>query len=445
MSPEVVFEVTGLSVNFGGVAAVSDVSFTLDKGQILGIIGPNGAGKTTVFDAISGFVNARGRVTLAGRDISGLSPQRRSRARLGRSFQDARLFPSLTVFETLAVAFERHNRAADPVSTALRLPWVARSERRIKARVEDLIELMGLGAFRDKFIAELSTGSRRIVDLAVIMAHDPLVLLLDEPSSGIAQRETEALGPLLLRIREETGASLLVIEHDMPLLRTISNEILALETGQVLTRGTPDEVLEDPRVVAAYLGTNQAVVERSGRRSSSGGTRPATRASAPRRPTSPKPPAEGRQGAGSRSAAKATGTAAAAKRTPAKSAGGRTSAKEASSPKRKPKASGTTDEVLIDLTGGEPVVRPSRTSRTSRSTGAKGTASTGSAPSGTGSGSGRRRSDSARDEAKAGSAKPKSPAKKSATAKTQAARSSGSRTTNGTGASRAKASTSSRS
>jgi branched-chain amino acid transport system ATP-binding protein len=125
---------------------------------------------------------------------------------------------------------------------------------------------MGLGAFRDKFVSELSTGSRRIVDLAAILAHDPLVLLLDEPSSGIAQRETEALGPLLLRIREQTGASLLVIEHDMPLITNISDEILALETGQVLTRGQPEEVLHDPRLVAAYLGTDRAVLERSGLR-----------------------------------------------------------------------------------------------------------------------------------------------------------------------------------
>jgi len=141
----------------------------------------------------------------------------------------------------------------------LNLPAVQESEEDVAFTVDDLIELMNLGAFRDKFVSELSTGSRRIVDLACIMAHDPLVLLLDEPSSGIAQRETEALGPLLLRIREETGASLLVIEHDMPLIRSVSDELLALETGSVLTRGKPDEVLEDPRLVSAYLGTDRSI------------------------------------------------------------------------------------------------------------------------------------------------------------------------------------------
>ena len=264
MSEGPVLEVANLTVRFGGVTAVDDVSFDLGRGQILGIIGPNGAGKTTLFDAISGFATATGRVVLDGTDVSDAPPERRSRARLGRSFQDARLFPSLTVAETIAVALERHHRAQDVVSTALRLPWVVKSERKVRERVEELIVLMGLTAFRDKFVSELSTGSRRIVDLAVILAHDPLVLLLDEPSSGIAQRETEALGPLLLRIRDEIGASLIVIEHDMPLITSVSDELLALETGAVLTRGSPSSVLEDPRLVAAYLGTDAAVVARSG-------------------------------------------------------------------------------------------------------------------------------------------------------------------------------------
>ena len=263
---EALFSVSSLGVNFGGVMAVDGVSFEVDRGAILGIIGPNGAGKTTVFDAVCGFVPSRGRVVLQGSDITRMSPEARAQARLGRSFQDARLFPSLTVSECLAVGFERHIRTEGVVSTALRLPWVRRSERRVKARGDELIELMGLGAFQDKFVAELSTGSRRIVDLALTMAHDPLLLLLDEPSSGIAQRETEALGPLLLRIRAETGASLLVIEHDMPLITSISDEILALETGTVLLRGRPDEVMNDARLLAAYLGTDPAAIRRSGAR-----------------------------------------------------------------------------------------------------------------------------------------------------------------------------------
>ena len=308
-------EVNGLTVRFGGITAVDDVTFDLEQGQILGIVGPNGAGKTTVFDAISGFVASSGRVTLDGHEISGKSPERRARARLGRSFQDAKLFPSLTVGEALKISFERHIRVEGVVFSALSAPWVRRSEKRIAARVEELIDLMGLGAFRDKFISELSTGSRRIVDLAAIMAHDPLVLLLDEPSSGIAQRETEALGPLLLRIREQTGASLLVIEHDMPLITGISDEILALETGSVLTRGKPEDVLNDPRLVAAYLGTDQAVLERSGTRKPARKAPPKKKAAVKKAPATKKAPAK----------------KLAAKKTPAKAAGAKRP-----SPKRSP-------------------------------------------------------------------------------------------------------------
>ena len=152
----------------------------------------------------------------------------------------------------------------DPVAAALNLPGRRRLRGQAAERVDELIELMGLEAFRDKFVDELSTGSRRIVDLACVLAHDPKVLLFDEPSSGIAQRETEALGPLLLRIREATGASLLVIEHDMPLITSIADEIIALDLGRVIVRGTPRDVVKHPAVVEAYLGTSEDVIHRSG-------------------------------------------------------------------------------------------------------------------------------------------------------------------------------------
>ena len=137
---------------------------------------------------------------------------------LGRSFQDARLVPSLTVAENVAIGLERFIELRDPIASALGLPGIVRQEEDVAWTVEDLIEMMNLGAFRDKFVRELSTGSRRIVDLAMCIAHDPKVLLLDEPSSGIAQKETEALGPLLRTIQRETGCALLIIEHDMPLI-----------------------------------------------------------------------------------------------------------------------------------------------------------------------------------------------------------------------------------
>ena len=270
-----------IAVSFGGIRAVDGASFTVHRGEILGLIGPNGAGKTTIFDAISGFVPVRGgRIRLAGTDITDWSPDARARAGLGRSFQDARLFPSLTVAENIAVSLERHLEVRDPVAAALGMPAVTESETEAAWQVHELIELLGLGAFRNKFVSELSTGSRRIVDLAMSIAHRPSVLILDEPSSGIAQRETEALGPLLQRIRDEIGCSLLVIEHDMPLVTAIADTMLALELGRVIAEGTSDEVVNHPQVVASYLGADESVIARSGNLQLSGPRRPPRRTAA---------------------------------------------------------------------------------------------------------------------------------------------------------------------
>ena len=260
-----ILQVEGLTRRFGGITAVDDVSFHLDHGKILGLIGPNGAGKTTIFDLISGLTPLNGgRIHLNGVDVTSWGPDKRATVGLGRSFQDARIFPSLTVAENVAIGLERHLTERDHLAAVLNLPAVQEQEDDVAYTVDDLIELMHLGAYRDKFVSELSTGSRRIVDLSMAIAHDPRVLLLDEPSSGIAQRETEALGPLLRRIQAETGCAMIIIEHDMPLITSVSDEIIALELGAVVTRGLPDEVLADPRVVSAYLGGDVDVIYRSG-------------------------------------------------------------------------------------------------------------------------------------------------------------------------------------
>jgi ABC-type branched-subunit amino acid transport system ATPase component len=265
-----VLRVDGLTKRFGGITAVNGVSFTLHDGEILGLIGPNGAGKTTIFDLLSGILPSDGgRIRLQGVDITDMGPDRRAAMGLGRSFQDARIFPSLTVAENIAIGLERHIETRDHLASLLALPSVLESERDVAYTVEDLIELMNLQAFRDKFVSELSTGSRRIVDLAMAIAHDPAVLLLDEPSSGIAQRETEALGPLLQHIQSETGCAMLVIEHDMPLITSVSDQIIALDLGTVILQDTPDAVISDPQVVSSYLGGDAAVIQRSG--SASGG------------------------------------------------------------------------------------------------------------------------------------------------------------------------------
>ncbi len=262
----VVLDVDGVTVAFGGVTALSDAALVLREGEIVGLIGPNGAGKTTLFDAISGFVRPdRGRVTLLGDDITDMSPDQRALLGLQRSFQDAGLFPALTVTENLLVALDRHLQVKNAAMAGLRLPNVNRAEWRLHKRAERLISLLNLEAYRDKFVRELSTGGRRMVDLASVLGTDPHALLLDEPSSGIAQRETEELGPLIQRIKAETACSILIIEHDMPLISAVADELIAMDLGTPVVRGTPADVMADQRVIDAYLGTSREAIQRSGR------------------------------------------------------------------------------------------------------------------------------------------------------------------------------------
>ena len=260
-----ILEIEDVTRSFGGILAVSSVTFDVRSNEIIGIMGPNGAGKTTLFDLLSGFVPLQGgSIKLLGQDITTKSPAERSKLGLGRSFQDARLFPSLTVAETIAVGLERFTSAKNPISGALHLPHVSRSEKEIRKQVNDLIELMGLGAYENKFISELSTGTRRMVDLACVIAHKPAVVLLDEPSSGIAQKEAEQLSPVLKRIRNEMNAALVVIEHDIALLADLSDQFVALNQGTVIARGEPDKVLANPTVVSSYLGSSKETIQRSG-------------------------------------------------------------------------------------------------------------------------------------------------------------------------------------
>ncbi|HVE93754.1 MAG TPA: ATP-binding cassette domain-containing protein [Acidimicrobiales bacterium] len=264
---DVILECVDVRKNFGGINAVDGVDLTLRKGEILGLIGQNGAGKTTLFDCVSGFIPVDGgRVYLAGEDITELAPHERAERGLGRSFQEARLFPSLTTAETISVSRERHLLTRSMVAAAFGQPVSRDSEVDVDAKVEFLIELMGLGAFHEKLTGELSTGTRRIVELACLLASDPEVIVLDEPSGGVAQKETEALGPLLQRVQEFTGTSILVIEHDMPLLAAICDGMLALELGRVIAQGSPDEVLNHPRVIESYLGVDESAINRSGAR-----------------------------------------------------------------------------------------------------------------------------------------------------------------------------------
>lgn len=261
---EKILTVEDVHLSFGGVQALSGAGIDIAAGEIVGIIGPNGAGKTTLFDVISGFVQPNsGRVMLDGKDVTTLDPHARAKLGLGRSFQNARLFPAMTVRENIAVAFERHLTVRNPLLAAIWAPSLRRAERRVGRQVNALIDQLGLEAYADKFVNELSTGTRRAVDIACVMASEPRVLLLDEPSSGLAQAETEELGPLLLRLSRQTGCGMLVIEHDVPLITSISDRMYAMELGAVIASGTPREVQENPNVQGSYLAASRDATSRS--------------------------------------------------------------------------------------------------------------------------------------------------------------------------------------
>jgi ABC-type branched-subunit amino acid transport system ATPase component len=241
------------------------VSISAAAGEVVGVIGPNGAGKTTLFDVVSGFTRPRrGHVVLGGTDVTGLSAAGRSRLGLGRSFQDSVLFAGLSVRDTLAVALERYVDAGDPVNAALRLPALVDTEAAIGAQVDELIELFGLQRHAAAFVGELSTGTRRLVDLATVVAHAPSVVLLDEPSSGVAQREVEAMGELLRRVQRSLQATLVVVEHDIAFVAAVADRLVALDRGRVVAEGVPDAVLSSTEVVEAFLGGDPVSRARSG-------------------------------------------------------------------------------------------------------------------------------------------------------------------------------------
>jgi branched-chain amino acid transport system ATP-binding protein len=254
--PAEVLACAGLTVRFGGLTAVDDAALAVREGEIVGLIGPNGAGKTTLVDALSGFVTPEaGRVRFAGADVTALGPRLRALAGLARSFQDSRLFPGLTVAENLAVASERTASPPGPLAAALRLPASGQFEAGVAERVDRLLADLGLDAWRDRFPAQLSTGLRRLVELGSLIAQEPRVLLLDEPSAGLAEPETEALGALLRRVRDRTGSAIVIVAHDVPLLLAIADRLVAMDLGRVVTDGPPAEVVRHPDVVSSYLGT----------------------------------------------------------------------------------------------------------------------------------------------------------------------------------------------
>lgn len=241
-----VLSVRGLSVSYGGVRAVQDVDLDVRESQLVALIGPNGAGKTTFVDAITGFTNCRGRVTLDGKDLGGRAPHERAQLGLVRTWQSIELFDDLSVRENLAVAMGRV-----PVRRTAR-ELFGRGLGKLAA-VEESLATLALEDFADANAADLSEGQRKLVGIARALVSRPRVLCLDEPAAGLDTNESDELGRRLRRV-VEAGTPILLIDHDMGLVLGVSDHVVVLEFGKVIAAGAPEHVRSDPRVVAAYLG-----------------------------------------------------------------------------------------------------------------------------------------------------------------------------------------------
>jgi ABC-type branched-subunit amino acid transport system ATPase component len=256
--------VEGVTVHFGGVHALNGVTFEAEAGAIVGLIGANGSGKTTTLDVISGLVApGAGAVHLDGTDLAEYLPEERLGVGMVRSFQDCRLFPELTVLDVLLLS-EDARQEVSVLPTTLRLPWARRAERRKQRAVDEVIAAFGLERFRHHRTSELSTGTRRVVDLASIVLARPRILLLDEPTAGIAQREAEAFIPLLRRLHQVADTTIVLVEHDVPLVFELCSSVVVMELGRVVAAGPPEAIRADPKALAAYLGASDEALMASG-------------------------------------------------------------------------------------------------------------------------------------------------------------------------------------
>jgi branched-chain amino acid transport system ATP-binding protein len=249
-------ETIKLSKSFGGLAAVDEVDFHADEGEIVSVIGPNGAGKTTLFNIVTGFYeHERGQVIFDGNNIAGLKPNHVTRLGIARTFQTVRLFPNMSVLENVMVG--RHARTRSGVTGAiLSLPGTLKEERLTRERAQELLGFFGkaLARRQEDLAGGLAYADRRRLEIARAMATDPKLLLLDEPTAGMNDREKQEIIDLVGRLRREMGYSIVLIEHDMPVVKGVSDRVVALDFGRKIAEGTYDEVSRNERVIEAYLG-----------------------------------------------------------------------------------------------------------------------------------------------------------------------------------------------
>ncbi len=254
----VLLQIDGVSKHYGGVQALTDVSFRVERGRIKGLIGPNGAGKTSLFNCVCGVLRVDGgHIRYAGRDLHGMAPHRRARLGIARTFQTLELFRELTVLENLMVPVDAAARGG-MIADALRLPRARFEEHRADERARALLHFLGIADVAGIPGGDLAIGIQRRVELGRALALRPTLLLLDEPAAGLDSRETAELAGVLSRIRERFGTTMLLVDHDMSLVMRVCDDIAVLDYGRLIAEGPPERIREDPTVVRAYLGESAA-------------------------------------------------------------------------------------------------------------------------------------------------------------------------------------------
>ncbi len=256
------FRTEDISISFGGLKALNRVSFEISQGEIFSIIGPNGAGKTTIFNCISRFYDLQeGKIFLGDGEISRISPHQVANLGIARTFQNIELFKNMTVMDNLLLGRHRHRRS-NLFKEVIFSKSVRQQERISREMAEEIIDFLDLQAYRDQAVAGLSFGLQKIVELGRALTVEPVLLLLDEPSSGMNVEETEDLANWIIDIKEDLRITVLLVEHNMRLVNEVSDRVLALNFGEAIAEGSPQKVMKDPEVVKAYLGEEGASIKR---------------------------------------------------------------------------------------------------------------------------------------------------------------------------------------
>jgi len=249
-----ILKIDNVTKNFGGVTAIKETSFSVAPKEIFGLIGPNGAGKTTMFNIITGnYEPSSGQVIFRGEPLGGLKPHQIVRKGIARTFQNIRLFSSMSVLDNVLIGFDFQARYGF-LESIVRFPRFIKEEKRIKVRSMEILDYFGMASFADEKAVDLSYGQQRKVEIARALATNPELLLLDEPAAGMNPSETEELGVIIKKARNDFDLTVLLIEHDMKFVNQMCDKVLVLDYGKTIFEGKPHEAIQDPEVIAAYLG-----------------------------------------------------------------------------------------------------------------------------------------------------------------------------------------------